>query len=104
MSNIHILLFLLLCLSNIINVYNSTLKKKSNRSSNKNNATDGFKKKSNIKIFPKRKGQDKVDPTRPGGGGIEDNPVGPVITIPYPENLFFDKLKILIDTKELSES
>ena len=103
MKNIHILLFLLLCLSNIINVYNSTLKKKSNRSSNKNNATDGFKKKSNIKIFPKRKGQGKVDPTRPGGG-IEDGPVGPVIPITYPENLFFDQLKILIDTKELSES
>ena len=35
MKNTHILLFILLCLSNLINVYNSTLKPKSIRSTTK---------------------------------------------------------------------
>ena len=97
MKNIHILLILLLCLSNIINVYNSTLKQKSNHSSTKNKANNGFRKRNNKNIFSKRKAQVKRDPT--GGGKTP--------TVDLPEDLeqpTYKRLKILIDTEELFNS
>ena len=102
MKNIHILLILLLCLSNIINVYNSTLKQKSNHSSTKNKANNEFRKRNNKKIFSKRKAQDEIDPG-PGGGL---NP-GLVPQVDLPEDLeqpTYKRLKILIDTEELFNS
>ena len=82
MKNNHILFFLLLCLPNIINVYNSTLKKKTNHSTTKNKANNRFPKRRNEKTISKRKLQDVE------GGSVEK----------------YKPLKILIDTGELFAS
>ena len=102
MKNIPILLFLLLCLSNIINVYNSKLKKKFNHTTIKNKPNDGFRKRSK-KIFSNRKMDENLDitPSRDGDSevGGEETPVegqdSPTV------ELDFKPLKIFIDSGEL---
>ena len=103
MKNIHILLILLLCLSNIINVYNSTLKQKSNHSSTKNKANNEFRKRNNKKIFSKRKLElvyNPPDQEEPGDQPPEENPIEETPTV----QLTYKPLKILIDTEELFNS
>ena len=77
MKNTHILFFLFLCLSNIIKIYNSTLKQKSNPITIKNKDINRFKQRNNKKIFANRK---------------------------LPDYLTCVPLKILIDTGELFSS
>ena len=113
MKNIPILLFLLLCLSNIINVYNSTLKKKFNHTTIKNKTNDGFRKRINKKIFSNRKMDEISNPMENdqladeddngGEGGKEITPVdenNEVQDSPTVE-LDFKPLKIFIDSGEL---
>ena len=102
MKNIHILLILLLCLSNIINVYNSTLKQKSNHSSTKNKANNEFRKRNNKKIFSKRKLEiaDNPPEEEPGEVPPEENPGEETPTV----QLTYKPLKILISTEELFHS
>ena len=107
MKNIPILLFLLLCLSNIINVYNSTLKKKFNHTTIKNKTNDGFRKRINKKIFSNRKMDENLDitPSRDGDSevGGEETPVegnNEGQNLPTVE-LDFKPLKIFIDSGEL---
>ena len=55
MSNTHILLFLLLCFSNIANVYNSKLNHKSTHNTITNNSNKGTEGKNTKKNFFKKK-------------------------------------------------
>ena len=97
MKNINILLFFFLCFFNIINFCITTSKQNSNNNNAKNEANKEFRKKSDKKIFFKRKFHNKK---QSGRKLAVDTPDG------YPKEveLTFLPLKILIDTKELYES
>ena len=115
MKNIHILLFLLLCLSNIINVYNSTLKQKTNHSITKIKANNRFPKRNNKKILSKRKldiscisSELEVSPAEEVGK-IENPEISPGAEVVSGEGtptveLNYKPLNILIDTEELFAS
>ena len=103
MSNTHILLFLLLCLSNIIIVFNSALKPKANHLTPKNESKNEFKERSNKKIFSKRKANDLEDDPKVKFDDNDDN--DPTISVDLtPDELTYVPLKILIDTQELTDS
>ena len=115
MKNIHILLFLLLCLSNIINVYNSTLKQKTNHSITKIKANNRFPKRNNKKILSKRKldisceSSELEVPPAEEVGKIEDPEIPPGVEVVSGEGtptveLNYKPLNILIDTEELFAS
>ena len=95
MKNNHFLFFLLLCLPNIINVYNSTLKKKTNHSTTKNKAINRFPKRRNEKTFSKRKLDVEISPIK---GDVGEEGEGESVELTY------KPLKILIETGELFAS